>query len=99
MIGVKGKRFTQGNADVEALREKGYLVSVTHDRPEDPETLAPALHGGTTTVSVATGTRDAPHVLFETQAMCNPHDRFDRRLGLTIAAGRARKYVETQVEG
>jgi len=45
-------------------------------------------YGGTTTVFVHSDTRSVM-----CQAFCSPEDRFDRRLGVTIALGRCLKIL------
>lgn len=99
-------------ARIQALKDAGYRVHVSHQRTlsdRDDGLLLPkhmilgnypcgsiGQRGGLTTVLVE---RDTPHGLLSREgvAHCNPKDPFNRRLGLTIALNRLEKELETVV--
>ena len=66
---------------VAELRQHGWKVGVKHTRPH------PAF-GGYTQVFITPPGEEAS---FNGWAACNPKDNWNRRLGLTIALGRALK--------
>lgn len=86
----------KGAKMLEKLREEGYTVEVSHERlwpTQDtslgpPETPKP--NGGTTVVLIF-GDKEKTTLLASGEARCRSDERFDRKMGLAIAVGRAAK--------
>jgi hypothetical protein len=75
-----------------ALRRAGNIVRVAHDRVFDPEVQdGPNVSqfGGLTTVEIIERGDSIDRVIGKGEAICHPRDRFNRKLGLEIALGRA----------
>lgn len=71
---------------IEDLETKGYKVEVRHVRYLD-EDEKPIDKGGYTSVNLYKNERTAAHGI----AACSKKDNYNRKLGLTIALGRAVK--------
>jgi hypothetical protein len=71
---------------VKELRQAGYQVFVRHGRPTDELNKHFLPKGGMTLVTIQKGDD-----VFTGSATCSDHDPYNRKLGLTIALGRALK--------
>lgn len=79
------------------LNPKAEPYDVTKLKPEQPELVRCC------TVAILSSNPAAPtsraRTLVTAQAVCNPGDQWNRRLGVTIAFGRALKKLRAEVRG
>ncbi len=86
-------RRSAGAHRLEDLRSRGFKVEVRHIRHLESDGEV-SLFGGETDVVIY---NQEDRVLATGRAACRPDERFDRKLGLTIAIGRAYREFEDNV--
>jgi hypothetical protein len=86
--GENVNRRSLGAKQLAQLREDGFQVRVQHTRQELLDGDSP--YGGKTEVAIyAKDDAECLDPVATGEALCRPDERFDRRLGFTIAMGRA----------
>lgn len=82
-------RRKAGAQTLAKLRKEGYTVDVKHTRTDGPL-------GGETTAHIYSD-KERKVLLAAGTATCRENENFDRKLGLTIAIGRANKALEETI--
>lgn len=83
---------------IKQLRQRGYKIRVLHTRHQNPvqklmgKAFELSPHGGSTTIELTTP--DKQYNVFG-KSVCSLEDNFNRKVGNSIALGRALKQLET----